>query len=198
MYEKYTIMRMVRNIIAVMLVVFSASCNQKKEKSIDENTLGIIVADVKSEDTNLKEKAKFSDAQPGKAETFNRSFENAPPLIPHTVEGFLPIKIENNICLSCHMPDKVEKTGAVKIPKMHFTILRPALQKENGKYHFAEKDTLVREETDNLNNAFFNCTQCHVPQAKIRVDIKNLFTPEFREEFGLEKSTLEKQFEDGL
>ena len=33
---------------------------------------------------------------------------------------------------------------------------------------------------------------------EIRVDIKNLFTPEFREEFGLEKSTLEKQFEDGL
>ncbi len=198
MYEKYTIMRMVKNIIAIMLIVFSVSCNQKKEKSIDENTLGIIDADVKSEDTNLKEKAKFSDAQPGTAEVFNRAFENAPPLIPHTVEGFLPIKIENNICLSCHMPDKVEESGAVEIPKMHFTILRPALYEKNGVYYFADKDTLVREETDKLNNAFFNCTQCHVPQAKIRVDIKNLFTPEFREEFGLEKSTLEKQFEDGL
>ncbi len=192
-------MRLVINIVMMILVLLSiVSCSQKRDTSIDENRLGIIDADVNSDDTNLKEKARFTDAKPGNAETFNRSFENAPPLIPHTVEGFLPIKIESNICLSCHMPDKVEETGAVAIPKMHFTNLRPALNEENGIYHFSQKDTLVRVEIDKLNNAFFNCTQCHVPQAKIRVNIENLFTPEFREKFGIKKSNLEKQFKDGL
>ena len=192
-------MRMVKNIVMMILVLLSVvSCSQKKDTSIDENRLGIVDADVNSDETNLKEKARFTDAKPGKAETFNRSFENAPPLIPHTVEGFLPIKIESNICLSCHMPDKVEETGAVAIPKMHFTNLRPALHEEKGIYYFANIDTLVRVEIDRLNNAFFNCTQCHVPQAKVKVNIENLFTPEFREKFGIEKSNLEKQFEDGL
>jgi len=191
-------MNVIRNVIVLSILLIAISCGQKNDQSIDEDSLGIIDADVKSEETNLKSKAKFGDSKPGDSETLNRSFENAPPLIPHTTEGFLPIKIENNICLSCHMPDKVKETGAVAIPKMHFTNLRPALKEVNGKYEFANGDTLVREEKELLNNAYFNCNQCHVPQANISVDIKNLFTPEFREEFGLEKSTLDKQFNDGI
>ncbi len=181
-----------------VIILLSFSCQQKKTESIDEDSLGIIEADIKSDDTNLKEKARFKDDRPGQATTFNRSFENAPPLIPHTVEGFLPIKMENNICLSCHMPDKVKESGAVAIPKTHFTNLRPEVKKVNDKYQFAEKDTLVRKDMKKLNNAYFNCTQCHVPQADVKVDITNLFTPEFREDFGLTKSTLDKQFEDGI
>lgn len=191
-------MRILNSLISVIFVALLVSCNQTGDGSIDEDTLGIIDADVQSEETNLKGKAKYSDTPPGISATYDRAFENAPPLIPHSIKGFLPIKIENNICLSCHMPDKIETSGAVAIPKMHFTNLRPTLNEVDGKYYFAHVDTLVRVEMDRLNNAFFNCSQCHVPQAKVSVDIKNLFTPEFREEFGLEKSTLEKQFEDGL
>lgn len=191
-------MIVLKSVVAVLLVMFIVSCNSNGDGSIDEDTLGIIDADVQSDETNLKSKAKFTDTPPGISATFDRSFENAPPLIPHDIEGFLPIKIDNNICLSCHMPDKIETSGAIAIPKMHFTVLRPMLHEVDGKYVFANADTLVRVEHDELNNAFFNCSQCHVPQAKVSVDIKNLFTPEFREEFGLEKSTLDKQFEDGL
>lgn len=191
-------MNIIRSILVFSALYAFAACNNTKEETIDEDKLGIIVADVKSEETNLKAKAKFVDAKPGTAETFNRSFENAPPLIPHTVEGFLPIKIDNNICMSCHMPDKVEETKAVAIPKMHFTNLRPSPKELDGKYYLPQEDTLVREVKEELNMAYFNCSQCHVPQAEISVDIKNLFTPEFREEFGIEKSTLDKQFNDGL
>ncbi len=191
-------MNIFRNTCILLIILFLASCGQSSDNSIDEDKLGIIDADVKSEETNFKEKAKFADATPGKATTFDRSFENAPPMIPHTTEGFLPIKIDNNICLTCHMPDKVEETKAVAIPKMHFTNLRPSPKKVGDKYEFTQKDTLVREEIETLNNAFFNCSQCHAPQATVRVNIENLFTPEFREKFGIEKSTLEKQFDDGL
>ena len=190
--------------LLTVIVIWSCSSDNTKVTEVviavnNDKDLGLIEADVKDDAKDLLgAMPTYSQAAPGTSEKMERAFENAPPLIPHTVEGFLPIKMENNICFSCHMPDKVEESGAVEIPKMHFTILRPALYEKNGIYYFAEKDTLVREETNNLNNAFFNCTQCHVPQANIKVDIKNLFTPEFREKFGLEKSTLEKQFEDGL
>jgi len=191
-------MKLIKNVIVLSIVLIAFSCSQNVDESIDEDTLGIIDADVKSEETNLKAKAKFSDLKAGDSKTINRSFENAPALIPHSVEGFFPIKKENNICLTCHMPDKVEESKAIAIPKTHFTNLRPALKEIDGKYYFAKADTLVRMEIEDLNFAYFNCSQCHVPQAEISVDIKNLFTPEFREEFGLEKSTLDKQLEDGL
>ncbi len=188
-----------RAIAIILMMAFFVACNQNSNNdSIDENKLGFIDASVKSEETNLKEKAKFSDTQPGKSEAINRAFENAPPMIPHTTEGFFPIKIDNNICLSCHLPDKVEKTGAVAIPKMHFTNLRPKMKLIDGKYEFSASDTLHREKIETLNSAYFNCNQCHAPQANVTVNIKNLFTPEFREEFGIKESTLDKQFEDGL
>lgn len=189
-------MKILYFVIAVLLV---SSCqNNHADEAIDENQLGFIDASVKSQETNLKEKAKFSEETPGSGVAIERAFENAPPMIPHTTDGFFPIKIDNNICLSCHMPDKVEETGAVSIPKMHFTNLRPQMQLINGKYVMTQQDTLVRQYLNKLDNAYYNCNQCHVPQADVSVDIKNLFTPEFREEFGLEQSTLEKQFNDGL
>jgi len=192
-------MKLINFSLLVFTTAFLFSCTStKNDKSIDEDELGIIVADVKSEETNLKEKAKFSDSKPGTAQIIERSFENAPPMIPHTVKGFLPIKIDNNICMSCHMPDKVEETKATAIPKMHFTNLRPDPKPVGDKYYFSQEDTLVKEESENFDNAYFNCNQCHVPQANISVDIENLFSPEFRQEFGLSKSSLDKQLEDGI
>ncbi len=75
---------------------------------------------------------------------------------------------------------------------------RPKPKEKNGLYKIAENDEVGLERSDKLNNSYFNCSQCHVPQTDIKVDIENLFTPEFREEFGLEKSNLNKTVNEGL
>lgn len=187
-------------IIVTLGLIVLVSCQNKKSKNdyIDENRLGIIDADVNSEDTNLDKKAEYGVAQPGEGARIDRSFENAPPLIPHTVNGFLPIKMENNICLTCHLPDKVEVSGAVPISKTHFSNWRPQPTLVDGVYHLPPSDSLINEKVDKLNNQYFNCTQCHVPQTEIRVDIENLFTPEFRQEFGIEKSNLKDHVKEGI
>jgi nitrate reductase (cytochrome), electron transfer subunit len=183
----------------VLILSFTLGCNKgKKKELIDEDELRIIDANVKSEETNLKSMAKYNDATPGTSERIDRAFENAPPLIPHTTEGFFPITIQNNICLSCHMPDKVATSGAVQIPATHFTTLRPKMVEVNGVLQFEKESGVHIQELDSLNSAYYNCSQCHVPQTNVTVNIENLFTPEFREEHGLEKSSLKEKLKEGL
>jgi len=179
-----------------LLIFVSCQNNKRTNNYIDENKLGIIDADVKSEDTNLSEKPKYGDSKPGDGERIDRAFENAPPLIQHTLNGFLPIKRDNNICLTCHLPDKAKESGAVEISKTHFANWRPQPVLVDGVYVIS--DSLTNQNTDQLNNQYFNCSQCHVPQAKVSVDIENLFTPEFRQEFGLEKSNLDDKVNEGI
>lgn len=182
-----------------MCMMLIAGCQGNRSESyIDEDELGIIDASVRSEDTHLSEKAEYGNLQPGQAGTLERSFENAPPLIPHTTSGFFPIKKENNICLSCHMPEMTEQSGAIAIPATHFTSLRPQMVEVDGVLQFVEEDKVHIQDMNKLNHAYFNCSQCHVPQAEVTVDIENLFSPEFREEFGLERSSLREKLREGV
>ena len=181
----------------IPLIVILIGCSHKKANDIiEDKQLGIIEADVKSEDTNLKSKARYVDSKPGESEKIERSFENAPPLIPHTTIGFFPIKKDNNICLSCHLPEKAKETGAVELPATHFTDLRPAMVEVDGVLEFEDESNIYIQELDEPNYAFFNCFQCHVPQTQVTINIENLFTPEFREEHGLEKSNLNDNLEE--
>ena len=61
-----------------------------------------------------------------------------------------------------------------------------------------ENKGINRQKLEDMNMAYYNCSQCHVPQTEITAHIENHFTPEFRDEFGLEKSNLEKNLEEGI
>ena len=190
-------MRKIELIILILVILVSCADNKKKEL-IDDSKLGFIDASVKSEDTNLKRKARFMDETPGSGLTIERSFENAPPMIPHTTKGFFPIKIDNNICLSCHLPEFAEETGAIELPQTHFTYLRPQMKQDGETFYFENEEQLMKKELNKLNNSYFNCSQCHAPQADITVDIENLFTPEFRADRGLKRSNLGENIDEGI
>lgn len=188
-----------RYLFIIPLAVILIGCSHKKANDIiEDKQLGIIDADVKSEDTNLKSMARYVDSKPGESEKIERSFENAPPLIPHTTIGFFPIKKDNNICLSCHLPEKAKETGAVELPATHFTDLRPAMIEVDGVLEFEDESNIHMQKLDEPNHAYYNCSQCHVPQTQVTINIENLFTPEFREEHGLEKSNLNDNLEEGI
>ena len=190
---------MLKYLLISIFVIMLVACGGNDEAlPIEENRLGIIDSDVESEETNLKFKAKYGDNAPGNSLIIDRAFENAPPMIPHTTQGFLPIKIKNNICLSCHMPDKAEDVNAVPLPETHFTKLRPDMIDKGGVYEMVSEELLTVKKLENFNNEYFNCSQCHAPLTNVAVDIKNLFTPEFRKEFGLGKSDLIDRISEGV
>lgn len=184
--------------LAFITLLLFVACQSTQETKIDEDKLGFIDADLHSDNTNLKMKAAYNMDKPAVGATYERSFENAPPMIPHTTAGFFPIKMDNNICLSCHMPDKVEESGAREISKTHFQNWRPQLKEENGKYSNPDDSDVFVKQMDKLNNSYFNCSQCHVPQADVTIDIENLFTREFRETFGIKESDLKEKVKEGI
>jgi cytochrome c-type protein NapB len=61
-----------------------------------------------------------------------------------------------------------------------------------------EDDKVYVKEVKDLNTAYYNCSQCHAPQADVSIDIKNLFTREFREQFGIKESNLQDNIGDGV
>lgn len=142
----------------------------------------------------------YSAGAPGTVGNIERSFENSPPMIPHTIVGFVPIKANSNICLGCHVPVVAAALKATAIPKSHFTDYRPKIIEENGLYRVdAEEGTMVAKDLgSNLNKARYNCTQCHVPQAKITVFVDNNFDPNFRSEEDANRSNLSEKMGEGL
>ena len=103
------------------------------------------------------------------------SYADAPPQIPHSVVGLMPVTAKSNICVGCHVqPDNVGKEVAkglpVPVPASHYA--RPAFGKaEAGLAATASKE---------LSGARFVCTQCHRPQATVDPLVQSNFDTAFR------------------
>ncbi len=103
---------------------------------------------------------KLNTAQPipGQVKAQEKSFVTAPPMIPHSVEGMVPITKANNMCLNCHMPANAKGMKVTAIPESHFVD-----NFANGK------------KSSKLAGSRFNCTLCHAPQAMVDPVIENKF-----------------------
>jgi len=159
-----------------------------KKKTYDETALLLN----KAEGVALPE-IKDDRPAPGSATKFERAFVNAPPMIPHNVEGLLPITKANNACLSCHMPEVAKAAGATAIPASHFTNFRPDTAMKDGKV--VKEGKVVGPDGDigntgdiklakakKLNGLYqgrFNCSQCHAPQANLDTPVGNTFQGDF-------------------
>jgi len=160
------------------------------KKEVSELTLGLRQTDLYSEkDETNPVKTDYSRPAPGQSTRFERAYVNAPPMIPHSVDGLLPIKQDNNQCLGCHMPEAAKGVGATPIPTSHFTNYRPTtvykdgeLVKEGQKVGMNEKmgntsDIVLAKakKSDKLYQGRFNCSQCHAPQSKVDTVVGNTF-----------------------
>jgi cytochrome c-type protein NapB len=198
-------------LFAIVLSFFAVACNESGSKKEDkgndgfvsEESLGLRKTDLYSESSTEGDMGVFDAPAAGQSTNIERSFENAPPLIPHTMEGFLPIKRDQNLCLACHMPNVSEAVKATSIPPSHFMNFRPKTKEQGGKvvlYSDNEKGNSVTQESlgDELSNARFNCSQCHVPQANITVEVKNTFVADFRNEQSKSKSNFADVVDEGV
>ena len=192
-------MRLV-NSIALSFVaastLFLAGCNDASPKAqevakpmISEESLGLRKVDLYSEDTVTPDETKYGKAAPMSGKFINRAFQDAPPMIPHDVEGMLPIKIGNNACTGCHMPDVASSMGATAIPSSHFTNFRPSSKAISGQNTSSEKlANMSIKKTNTLVGARFNCSQCHAPQSDTEAPA-NTFEAVFTHKDGANKSS---------
>ncbi len=112
-------------------------------------------ADVAAPD-QAPEAKSYLGGKPGGQDKVARTFKEQPPVIPHAVENFDEISLEENQCLSCHGADTYKKKNAPKI----------------GSSHFLDRDGKKLTDT---SAARHNCVQCHVPQVDAPPLVENNF-----------------------
>ncbi len=159
------------------------------KKVVDETVLGLRKTSLFNEEVKPVD-GKFDRAAPGAAPKFERAYVNAPPMIPHSVEGLLPITQKNNQCLGCHMPEAAKGVGATPIPPSHFTNYRPTTTLKDGELVKEGKKVGIQKgdmgnvgdiklakvkKLDHLYQGRFNCSQCHAPQADVKTAVGNTF-----------------------
>ncbi len=98
----------------------------------------------------------YTGKSPGSQKPVARTFSTQPPVIPHSIEGFEEVTLQNNPCLMCHGPENYKN---VKAPKV-------------ADSHFRDRDGKTLPE---VSAARYHCTACHVPQAGAKPLIANTF-----------------------
>ncbi|MEA2029232.1 MAG: nitrate reductase cytochrome c-type subunit [Campylobacterota bacterium] len=179
--------------------ILLAEGSKDVKPTISEESLGLRKVSLYSEDKAKGDTTKYNEEAAGTSKVIERAFQDAPPMIPHSTEGLLPITIKNNMCTSCHMPEVAPAMKATPIPASHFTDFRPLTDiakdgkiSKNGKaVDNTSSDKLehvTTKESKKLVGARFNCTLCHAPQSKGDAP-KNNFKAEFTTKDGATKSS---------
>lgn len=183
-------------------VLFTVGCATANNVStVSEESLGLRKTTIYSESNTIADKTMYSTEVAGVSKKINRAFQDAPPMIPHSVDGLLPITINNNQCTSCHEPSIATSMGATPIPKSHFMDFRPK-HNYDGKTFTKAVDNMKNEVSvkpiSQLSGARFNCTQCHTPQSSGKLVVDNTFEASFTREDGAFKSTWDEVILDNL
>lgn len=173
-------------IISMIGMAFFACSDSKKEvkegeaKTLKDSEIGIRKVDLQDEKDVSLAQYDYPNSAAGESERIERSFENAPPMIPHSTEDMLPITQDNNQCLACHDPALASDVGAPAVPASHTYDLR--------------NDKKLGE----VAHARFNCVLCHTPQANIQPAVANTFQPTFRAEQDKKSSNLLDVLNEGV
>ncbi len=146
--------------VSTLLTVIGIAGCQTGGDAIDETSVGI-GAD-----------AIFNDPSPsvfvypttkvGKSDRMNRSYETAPPMVPHTVAEYLPITMETNDCMDCHDRPTLREREYVKGKKLAMTVSH-----YGGFYG--------KGDLEEVSGARYNCTQCHAPLSDAKPLVENTF-----------------------
>ena len=101
---------------------------------------------------------EYRQADPSTSGVLPRAYVGAPPQVPHSLDGMIPITRDSNTCVSCHqLPDQVGKKKVkgepTAVPATHYTDVK------NNALHMGR----------------YNCTQCHTPQANVNPLVGNTF-----------------------
>lgn len=184
--------------------IFTVGCTANQ--TVSEESLGLRKTNLYTEDTTVGDKTVYNQKVAGESVLIERAFENAPPMISHSVEGMLPITINNNMCTSCHLPGVAEAMNATAIPKSHFTDFRPdtSLSEDgrivkDGKIVSNTSDVKITSTSlDSLAGSRFNCSACHAPQSMETAAPTNNFQGEFRSVGLNSKSNLIDNINEGV
>ena len=169
--------------VSIVLVILGLLVSCAGTKYYTEEELGLRKETLYDESATVPVRGESLGKEAGESARIERAFENSPPLIPHDITGFLPIRLpdSDNACLECHMPEEAVSMGATPIPRSHLVDL------DSGK-----------DLSGALDGNRYNCMQCHVIQTTLSPAVENVFKGEFRDEKGRYRSNLMEILNEGV
>ena len=186
--------------LAVSLAV-SVLMAANTKNVIDDDSIGLRKVELLSEDKAAPAETKYGTSAPTSGYKIERAYQNAPPMIPHDVEGLLEITPDNNACIGCHEAAVAPSMNATPIPKSHYINFRPKDNLEGDNF-IKGADNMKNEVSikpiDTISSARFNCTACHAPQSTGELAVENTFKPTYTRKDGKEKSTWDQVLTDDL
>mgnify|MGYP001049211142 CR=1 FL=1 len=142
-------------VLAAMAFTLTASAVQ--DQAIPDEDLGLSKTSVY--DVPEPEVFEYSNQDAGTVgKRAVRSYNTAPPMIPHSTKDMVPITRDSNLCKDCHVvPDLIgtKITQGVPVPA-------PVSHYENVK-------------KGELYMGRWNCTQCHREQANVKLLVESVF-----------------------
>ena len=193
-------MKLVKLTLAITVaatILFAANT----KNVIDDDSIGLRKVDLLSEEKAAPDETKYGTTQPMSGYKIERAYQNAPPMIPHDVEGLMEITPDNNACIGCHEAAVAPSMNATPIPKSHYINFRPK-DKLEGDNFIKGADNMKNEVSikpiDTISSARFNCTACHAPQSTGELAVENTFKPTYTRKDGKEKSTWDQVLTDDL
>ncbi|WP_374675179.1 nitrate reductase cytochrome c-type subunit [Ideonella sp.] len=109
-------------------------------------------ADAATPDHAPAEAKAYSGRRPGSQQPIARTYDGQPPLVPHAIDNFDEITVDDNQCLECHAPANAAKKSAPKLADSHLAADRLAVRMER-----------------------YQCNSCHVPQVDAPPLVGNRF-----------------------
>ena len=193
-------MKLVKLTLAITVaatILFAANT----KNVIDDDSIGLRKVDLLSEEKAAPDETKYGTTQPMSGYKIERAYQNAPPMIPHDVEGMLEITPQNNMCIGCHDVSVAESMTATPIPKSHYIDFRPK-HKLTGEKKKKSIDNMKNEVSikpiETISHARFNCTACHAPQSTGKLAVENTFEANYTRKDGKDKSTWDEVLTDDL
>ena len=176
--------------IAAASAMFIVGCANDSAKLISSEQLSY--RNVSLNENVSTPKVQYSTAAAGTSKRIKRAFQDAPPMIPHSVDGMLPITKTDNQCITCHVDSAPYDKTIPSVPVSHFTNFRPsasyALKHANTS---SEKQANVSiKPMKTLYQGRYNCSQCHAPQAtNVKLITDSKFTAQYATKDGAFKSS---------
>ena len=193
-------MKLVKLTLAITVaatILFAANT----KNVIDDDSIGLRKVDLLSEEKAAPDETKYGTTQPMSGYKIERAYQNAPPMIPHDVEGMLEITPQNNMCIGCHDVSVAESMTATPIPKSHYIDFRPKHKLTGEKFEKSidnMKNEVSIKPIETISHARFNCTACHAPQSTGKLAFENTFEANYTRKDGKDKSTWDEVLTDDL
>ena len=119
-------------------VVLSVGCATSYDKLAYEKVQSMRGTDVSAADATFDAK-NYLGKKPGQQPLVARTFNGQPPVIPHTLDNFDEITLEDNQRVACHGLARYKEKNAPKMADSHFQDQKVAMTR-------------------------WQCNTCHVPQ----------------------------------